>query len=96
MGNIWICISVVLFSLSLGALWEIGEYLADDVFKTNNQQYMKTTRGTLYKTSDEPLVGHEALADTMKDLMLDLAGATAVATISFCKEDYKRKKIKEH
>lgn len=94
MGNIWICISVVLFSLSLGALWEIGEYLVDDVFKTNNQQYMKTTRGTLYKTTDEPLVGHEALADTMKDLMLDLAGATAVATISFCKEDYKRKKNK--
>ena len=34
-----ICTSVVLFSLALGALWEIGEYLVDDIFGTNNQQY---------------------------------------------------------
>lgn len=94
MSPIFVCVSVVLFSLSLGALWEIGEYLVDDIFGTNNQQYMKSTRGTLYGKNDEPLVGHDALADTMKDLMLDLAGATAIATIEFCKDDYRKKKVK--
>lgn len=92
MGHMFICVSVVLFSLSVGALWEIGEYIADDLFKTNNQQYMKSTRGTLYGQKDVPLQGHEALADTMKDLMLDLAGATAIVTIEYCKVEYQKKK----
>lgn len=95
MGHMYICVSVVLFSLSLGALWEIGEYLVDDIFGTNNQQYMKSTRGTLYDVEDEPLLGHEALNDTMKDLMLDLAGATAVGTIAYLKEDYRKRKVKK-
>lgn len=94
MGHMYICVSVVLFSLSLGALWEIGEYLVDDIFGTNNQQYMKTTRGTLYGKEDEPLIGHDALKDTMKDLMLDLAGATAVGTIEYLKEDHRKRKKK--
>lgn len=92
MGHMFICVGVVLFSLSVGALWEIGEYIADDLFKTNNQQYMKSTRGTLYGQKDVPLQGHEALADTMKDLMLDLAGATAIVTIEYCKVEYQKKK----
>lgn len=95
MGHMYICVSVVLFSLSLGALWEIGEYLVDDIFGTNNQQYMKSTRGTLYGKEDEPLLGHEALNDTMKDLMLDLAGATAVGTIAYLKEDCRKGKAKK-
>lgn len=95
MGHMYICVSVVLFSLALGALWEIGEYLVDDVFGTNNQQYMKSTRGTLYGAEDEPLLGHDALNDTMKDLMLDLAGATAVGTIEYLKEDRRKRKIRK-
>ena len=95
MSPIFVCTSVVLFSLALGALWEIGEYLVDDVFGTNNQQYMESTRGTLYGKNDEPLKGHAALADTMKDLMLDLAGATAIATVEFCKEDHRKKKAQK-
>ena len=95
MGHMFICTSVVLFSLALGALWEIGEYLVDDIFGTNNQQYMKSTRGTLYGQKDVPLEGHAALGDTMKDLMLDLAGATAIVTIEYCKEDYRKKKAKK-
>lgn len=95
MGHMYICVSVVLFSLALGAIWEIGEFLVDDIFGTNNQQYMKSTRGTLYGKEDEPLQGHEALNDTMKDLMLDLAGATAVGTIEYLKEDRRKHKIKK-
>lgn len=93
MGHMFICTSVVLFSLALGAVWEIGEYLTDDIFGTNTQQYMESTQGTLYGKKDIPLEGHDALADTMKDLMLDLAGAATIATIEYCKEEYRKKKI---
>jgi len=82
---------VISTALAIGAAWEIGEYLIDDIFHTNNQQYMETTRGTLYKQDDVPLQGHEALNDTMKDLMLDLAGAIAVATIEYKKLEKKQK-----
>ncbi|WP_282144577.1 hypothetical protein [Thomasclavelia cocleata] len=95
MGHMYICVSVVLFSLSLGAIWEIGEYLVDDIFGTNNQQYMKSTRGTLYGKEDEPLLGHEALNDTMKDLMLDLAGASIVGVVEYLKEDRRKHKVKK-
>ena len=95
MGHMYICVSVVLFSLALGAIWEIGEYLVDDIFGTNNQQYMTSTRGTLYGKEDEPLLGHEALNDTMKDLMLDLAGASIVGVVEYLKEDLRKHKVKK-
>ena len=66
-------IFVVAFSLAVGAVWELCEYTVDDIFHTNNQQYMATTRATIVSSDDEPLEGHDALADTMKiDLALDL------------------------
>lgn len=51
---------VVSVALAIGAVWEIGEYTVDDIFHTNNQQYMKSTRATLYDEEDIPLEGHEA------------------------------------
>jgi len=80
---IYVSIAAVLFSVSLGALWEIGEYTADDLFGLNSQQYMKTTSGTIVGENDIPLVGHEALTDTIKDLALDTAGAVVVATLAY-------------
>lgn len=40
-------IFVVAFSLAVGAVWELCEYTVDDIFHTNNQQYMATTRATI-------------------------------------------------
>lgn len=53
---------------------------------------MQSTRATLYDEDDIPLQGHAALDDTMKDLMLDLAGAIVVATIEYKKIERKQKK----
>jgi hypothetical protein len=88
----FICIIVVCVALALGAGWEICEYISDDIFNTNSQQYMASTDSTLYNEKDIPLAGHEALQDTMKDLMLDLAGALVVATIGYQDLEKKRKK----
>lgn len=89
---LFMCLIVVSVALAIGAVWEIGEYTVDDIFHTNNQQYMETTRGTLYNQTDVPLQGHEALADTMKDLMLDLGGAVAVAIVEQKNLERKQKK----
>lgn len=89
---LFMCMIVVSVALAIGATWEIAEYTVDDIFHTNNQQYMESTRSTLYDSADVPLQGHEALADTMKDLMLDLGGAVAVALVKYKNMEHKQKK----
>lgn len=94
LSPMFIIIAVILFSLSLGAIWEISEFIADDWFSMNSQQYMATTGGTITTSKDVPLVGHEALRDTMEDLMLDLGGACFVGIIEYgnVKHRFTRKK----
>lgn len=81
---------VVCFALSVGAVWEIIEFLIDDVFGLNSQQYLVGS-GTFDAT--EPLKGHEALRDTMSDLMLDLGGSVLIALIGFFYLDRKKKSL---
>ncbi len=88
---LFMCIIVVCVALAAGAIWEIGEYTVDDIFHTNNQQYMKSTRATLYDEDDIPFQGHEALNDTMKDLILDLGGAVVVGSIAYASMKKKKK-----
>ena len=77
----------LLYIFVVGAVWELCEYTVDDIFHTNNQQYMATTRATIVSSDDEPLEGHDALADTMKDLALDLAGAILVVCYECSKKE---------
>ena len=71
----FLAIFLLMFSLACGAIWEICEYTYDDLFGTNTQQFMETTSGSIYTDQDIPLVGHEALRDTMTDLTLDFIGS---------------------
>lgn len=76
--NIWFA-SIFAFTMTLavGAVWEIIEYLSDIWFNSNMQRaYVSTMSGR-----GEPLVGTAALADTMKDLILDAIGGLAVCII---------------
>ena len=63
------CLFMIMFALSVGALWEMGEYLIDGIFDRGFQRYV--TYGGLY------YVGRWALTDTMVDLIMDFAGAIA-------------------
>jgi len=71
---------VVCFALAMGACWEIMEFITDGLFGLNSQQFLVGS-GTFDAT--EPLVGHEALRDTMEDLMLDLGGSLLIAAVGF-------------
>lgn len=86
--NRWfLAIFLVMFSLGLGACWEIMEFTYDSLMGTNTQQFMATTTGSIYTPEDIPLCGHEALKDSMGDLILDLLGALAVAIYGFINHD---------
>ena len=65
----------VSFSLTVGILWEIYEFAVDHFFDLNMQKYRLST--------GEPLQGHSAVFDTMKDIIIDLLGALTSAIISF-------------
>lgn len=63
------------FSLSIGAIWEIYEFCADEILGLNMQKFMLRD-GTL-------LVGHKAIVDTMKDIMVDCFGAFLSTIIGY-------------
>ncbi len=63
------------FALAAGAVWEIYEYTFDGLLSLNMQKH------TL--ESGVPLVGREALADTMKDIIVDALSALAVSVAGY-------------
>lgn len=78
----FLALFLLVFSLALGAIWEICEFSYDELMGTNTQQFMKTTTSSLITAEDIPLEGHEALRDTMTDLILDFFGSLIVALVA--------------
>ena len=68
----------VCFALTVGVLWEIYEFTFDGLLDLNMQKFAAEDGQALL-----PLVGREALADTMEDLIIDLTGAVAVAILGY-------------
>ena len=68
-----VCLFAFCFSVTIGSLWEIYEFLGDGLFGLNMQKFM-TAQGEL-------LVGHDALRDTMKDIIVDVLGALLASVI---------------
>ena len=87
---VFVSLWVVCFALALGAVWEIMEFITDGLFGLNSQQYL-TTPGTF--DNAVPLEGHEALRDTMEDLMLDFAGSLIISVIGYFDLKKQRKGI---
>lgn len=76
---VFACIFAFCVSLTLGVLWEILEFSCDCIFDLNMQRaYVSTVSGE----RGAPLLGQEALMDTMKDLILDCVGSLAVCIAS--------------
>ena len=61
------------FAVSVGVLWEIYEFSFDGLLGMNMQKF-RLEDGAL-------LIGREALADTMEDLITDTLGALLVAAV---------------
>lgn len=63
------------FAITCGTIWEIYEFAADGILGTNMQKFMTADGITL--------VGHEAISDTMEDIIVDALGALVVTTIGY-------------
>lgn len=72
------------FALAAGAVWEIYEFSFDALLGLNMQKH--TTEAGV------ALIGHEALVDTMKDIVVDALAALAVAVIGYQSDKRSRKK----
>lgn len=73
------------FAVSIGVLWEFYEYIFDGLWGMNMQKF-RLQDGTL-------LVGREALADTMEDLMIDALGAFVSSLIGYATIKKERRKL---
>ncbi|MBE5735561.1 MAG: hypothetical protein E7361_03855 [Clostridiales bacterium] len=62
---------IIGFAVIVGVLWEIWEYLTDEIMLLNSQRH-STLDGVA-------LTGHNAITDTMIDLISDLGGAVLFA-----------------
>ncbi len=70
------------FSVTIGAVWEIYEFLADGLLGLNMQKFITETGVVLN--------GHEAIADTMKDIIVDCLGALTATTIGYLSIVYRK------
>lgn len=75
LSPLFVAIFTFCFAVALGVLWEIYEFIIDILFLTNMQKYA-LENGT-------PLIGQAALADTMKDLIVDCIGALAFSVFGY-------------
>ena len=69
------CVFAFCFALTIGCIWEIYEYTFDGLLGLNMQKFMLAD-GTL-------LVGHSALTDTMKDIIIDALGALTASVFGY-------------
>ncbi|MCL2159906.1 MAG: hypothetical protein FWH48_10900 [Oscillospiraceae bacterium] len=82
LSPIFVAVFSFCFALSLGAIWEIYEFAIDFMLNTNTQKYALE--------SGELLCGQAALADTMKDMIVDAIGAFAVSAVGYVSLRYNK------
>lgn len=78
----FVAIFALCFALALGVMWEVYEYTADLLMGTNMQKF-GTEAGELF-------LGQAALADTMKDLIVDTVGALAISVLGYLSLKHKK------
>jgi hypothetical protein len=72
---LFVALSAFCFAVTLGALWEIYEFVFDGALSLNMQKYVLED-GT-------QLIGRNAIHDTMKDLIVDCLGAFVVSAAGY-------------
>ena len=84
---IWVFLVVFCFACACGAVWEIIEFVGDALVDGNSQKFMLPGR--------IPLIGREALRDTMEDIICNTIGAIFASNYLMIKDKRDRKKIEE-
>lgn len=75
LSPLFVALFAFCFALAAGAIWEIYEYSFDGLLSLNMQKFALED-GTL-------LVGHQALSDTMYDIIVDAVSALITSIIGY-------------
>ena len=75
LSPLFVAVFTFCFAVTLGVVWEIYEFTIDLILKTNMQKFAMK--------NGEPLMGAAALADTMKDLIVDTLGALFMSFMGY-------------
>ncbi len=82
LSPLFVAVFTFCFAVALGVIWEVYEYSADVILKTNMQKF-GLENGT-------PFVGQAALSDTMKDLIVDCVGAAVISIVGYVSLKYRK------
>lgn len=82
LSPVFVALFAFCFALSLGTIWEVYEFAMDYFLHTNMQKFALE--------SGELLIGQAALADTMKDFIVDIIGAFVMSLSGYISLKYKK------
>lgn len=85
MSPAFVALFALTFAVFMGVVWEIYEFSFDGILGLNMQK--ATLEG------GAPLLGREALKDTMEDLIVDTLGALVMSIIGYISLKYEKKWI---
>lgn len=72
----FIALFVFCFSLAVGVIWEIFEFVVDGLAGSNMQRFRDSITNELW-------LGRKALSDTMKDFILNTIGALVITILGY-------------
>ncbi len=75
LSPLFVSVFAFCFAAAVGVIWEVYEYTLDSFFGMNMQKY--ALEGGV------PLVGQEALRDTMEDILLNVSGALVISIAGY-------------
>ncbi len=75
LSPLFVALFAFCFAVSIGSLWEIYEFTFDGLLGLNMQKFLLAD-GT-------QLAGHQALGDTMKDIIVDCLGALTASILGY-------------
>ena len=87
LNPLFVALFAFCFAVSIGALWEIYEYVGDGVLGLNMQKF-RDASGTL-------LIGRDALTDTMDDIIVDACSAFTVVAGGYVVSKIREKRKKQ-
>ena len=82
LSPVFVAVFTFCFAVTLGVIWEFYEFFCDSLLNTNMQKFSLE--------SGEQLLGHAALSDTMKDLIVDAVGAVFISSIGYISLKFKK------
>jgi len=85
LSPLFVALFALCFATTVGVTWEIFEFLADSTIGSNMQKFALED-GTL-------LIGHAALTDTMKDIIVDVLGSLVASVLGYISLKYKHGKF---